>query len=144
MKYISPHWKYLKENPFTHQKSLKQKYKNYEIGMATLLNAIAITITAFLAVIVMQYLSLPNQLSHTQNYADLAAISAAQMIQNGKEHHKICPQIKELVAENSATKVIITECKIAGENVQIKAEYIKILPFLSRPITAKSNAGPVV
>ncbi|MDR6939485.1 secretion/DNA translocation related TadE-like protein [Arcanobacterium hippocoleae] len=114
-----------------------------ESGMATLTVAVAILIIAFLGILTTEYLSIPSQLSRTQNYADLAAISGAQLIQNGAELTQICSRVKTLVSADAEQSVKISSCKIMEEDVLIKAEYQQLLPFLTRRITADSRAGPV-
>ncbi|XCB36252.1 flp pilus-assembly TadE/G-like family protein [Arcanobacterium hippocoleae] len=110
--------------------------------MATLTVAVAILIIAFLGILTTEYLSIPSQLSRTQNYADLAAISGAQLIQNGAELTQICSRVKTLVSADAEQSVKISSCKIMEEDVLIKAEYQQLLPFLTRRITADSRAGP--
>ncbi|XCB28999.1 hypothetical protein RQN30_06830 [Arcanobacterium hippocoleae] len=110
--------------------------------MATISVAAAMITVALLALITVQYLNLPNQISRTQNYADLAAISAAQLIQNGTEMKKICKHVGTQVSQDSAGKVYVKECGIEGENVRIKVKYAKILSFLEHEITAEARAGP--
>lgn len=122
---------------------LQPKPHNFEPGMASVLAAGAITVVTLLALLVVQYLSAPSQLSRTQNYADLTAVSAAQLIQNGVEMERVCARVSQLVTLDSAEKISIEECKIDGEIAQITAKYIQTLPFLARPILAQSRAGPV-
>lgn len=116
--------------------------RRLELGMGSVLTAVAIVVVSMLALLAAQYLSAPSQLARTQNYADLSAISAAQLIQNGAEADTICPRISQLLRADAKTKLRVEECEIDGEIARVKIEYVQALPFLSRPISAQSRAGP--
>ncbi|MDP9801093.1 hypothetical protein J2S49_001169 [Arcanobacterium wilhelmae] len=95
-------------------------------------------ISAILSVCVMVFgaLSLSSQATNMRNSADLAAISAAQILADTGDPVQACSWVSEHMSEYEAA------CEIEGENVHVSARLDSPLAWLPGLLKADAVAGP--